>query len=355
MNRPLVTILFVLFLAPFACAQDGVLVTVKLVKTTSASTTIPVKVEFPANCKVCKVVDDPAYTRQNAREVILAMRIPRSTAIALNLRTDATAFRRVTLETVELTFEATPNGLSFTVPSQIADRVASGEFETHLYWPGVELRFEHADPARRAGDYASGEFPAVQREAASNLEFGLFEAIRRLGLDHYVDDENQGRLFLMGFDTNYPHGRSDSPPHMHLTLWLPNYSGTGSQIPHVYLTNDGLISHSTVAIYKSPAPFQDYKANDAFVAMDDLGRPIFSMTITSEGWLNLSRFDGLQCALRPIAKGFDSGIKVTCPAFPAISIQVKDNIESGEIRESIDGKLSSLFRYDPDTGALLQR
>ncbi len=33
------------------------------------------------------------------------------------------------------------------------------------------LRFEHADPARRAGDYATGLFPTVQRAAANVLEF----------------------------------------------------------------------------------------------------------------------------------------------------------------------------------------
>jgi hypothetical protein len=351
----LFSIIFCAFLvAPLARTEDDVLVTLKLVKTANARANVPIKVGFPLTCGTCKVVDDPAYARQNLREVILAVRIPRSTSIRLQLSTDAAAFQRVVLETMDLAFQATQSSLSFTVPSQVADRVNSGEFQTHLYWPGVELRFEHGDPARRAGDYSSGEFPAVQRKAASNLEFGLLEAIRRLGLDHYVDDQNLGRLFLMGFDTNYPHGHLDSPPHIHLTLWLPNYEGTNSEIPHTYLTADGLISHSTVAIYKSPMPFQDYKPGMPFVAIDDLGRPIFSLTITSEGWLDIGRFDGKTCNLVPTGHGFDSGIKVSCPDFPTLTLHVDDDMTMGEIREVIDDKAITIFHYDPHTGALLQ-
>jgi hypothetical protein len=153
---------------------------------------------------------------------------------------------------MDLQFQQDPKRLSFTLPSQIADRVNPGEFQSHLYWPGVELRLEHADPARRAGDYSTGEFPTVQRQAASNLEFGLLEAIRRLGLDHDVDDQNLGRLFLMGFDTNYPHGHHDSPPHFHLALWLSDYRAYGSLIPHFYLTSEGLIKNSVVTPYPWP-------------------------------------------------------------------------------------------------------
>jgi hypothetical protein len=355
MNRRLNIVLCLLLFPLIALADDKVLVTLKLVKKTGAPADLPVKLEFPAGCKSCEVVEDPAYARQNTREVILAMRIPHSTPVDLNVKTDASAFRRVTLETLDLNFEPTANGLHFLVPSQIADRLNSGELQTHLYWPGVELRFEHADPKRRAGDYASGEFPTVQREAAGNLEFGLLEAIRRLGLDHYVDDQNLGRLFLMGFDTNYPHGHRDSPPHFHLALWLANYRGTGSLIPHLYLTPQGLIANSLVGVYGwpgEPSNF-DYKANQPFTPVDMLGRPVYSLTVTTEGWLNLARFDGLQCSLQPLKKGFDSGVKLNCSAFPTLSIHVDDDINAGEIRESVDGKIVEVFHYDPDTGASL--
>ena len=84
-----------------------------------------------------------------------------------------------------------------------------------------------------------------------------------------------------------------------------------------------------------------------------LTRPVYSMTITPEGWLNFARFDGQQCLLHPIAEGFDSGVIVSCSDFASLSIKVDDDIDAGEIREFIDGKISEVFRYDHDTGALL--
>jgi hypothetical protein len=352
MNRLIYILLCLLMFPRYAGAEDNVLVTLKLVKTAGASAELPVKLEFPRSCQTCEIVADAAFARQNTREVILAMRIPRSTPLDLHVKTDGNAFRRVILETVDLQFQQSSDGLSFTLPSQIADRVNSGEFQTHLYWPGVELRLEHADPARRAGDYASGEFPIVQRKAASNLEFGLLEAIRRLGLDHYVDDQNLGRLYLMGFDTNYPHGHDDSPPHFHLALWLSSYRAYGSLIPHFYLTPEGLIANSIVTPYPWPIKPSEYRVNEPLTVTDTLTRPVYSLTITLEGWLNLSRLDGAQCSLRPLTKGFDGGVKVSCPTFPPISIQVEDDIAAGELRESVNGKTAA-FRYDPDTGFLL--
>jgi hypothetical protein len=353
MNRLRYILLYLSIFPLHAGAEGNVLVTLKLVKKAGVRVDLPVKLEFPKTCNACEIFEDPAYARQNQREVILAMRIPRSTPLDLIVKTDGNAFRRVILETTDLQFHQSSGELRFTLPSQIADRVNSGEFQSHLYWPGIELRLEHADPARRAGDYASGEFPMLQRKAASNLEFGLLEAIRRLGLDHYVDDQNLGRLFLMGFDTNYPHGHHDFPPHFHLALWLSSYRAYGSLIPHFYLTSQGLIANSVVTPYPWPIKPSEYKPNEPLTVTDTLTRPVYSLTITPEGWLDISRFDGLQCTLRPLTKGFDGGVLVNCPNFPSVSVQVQDDIEAGELGELIDAKVAARFHYDVDTGLLL--
>jgi len=356
MKRLIHLFLFVVvaIVANDALADDTVLVTLKLAKTAQAPADMSAKLGFPADCTACKVIDDPIYVRQDTREIILAMRVPLSTPLKLTIATDTAAVRRVILETVDVPFERKDGALQLTLPAQIADRPDSGEFQTHLYWPGVELRFEHADPARRSGNYTTGAFPMVQRAAAANLEFGLLEAIRRLGLDHYVDDDNLGRLFLMGFDTNFPHGHADYPPHMHMALWLPNFRGTGSAIPHIYLTEDGLISHSLVGLTRGPlASNIDYKGGDLFTAVDNSGRPVFTLKITPEGWLQFGRFDGQTCGLTPLQRGFDSGTKLTCPSFEPLSLQVEDDLQHSEIRESVNSKIAVVFHYDPDSGLLL--
>ncbi len=96
------------------------------------------------------------------------------------------------------------------------------------------VRIEHAFLDRRAGKYATGEFPAVQRASALNLEFGLREALRDLKLDREVDSRGLGKIHLMGFDTNNPLGHVEYPPHIHLILRWPHFAG--SQAPHFYLS-----------------------------------------------------------------------------------------------------------------------
>ena len=145
------------------------------------------------------------------------------------------------------------------------------------------------------------------------------------------------------------------PAHMHMALWLPNDRGTGSAIPHIYLTVEGLISHSLVGLTRGPlASDVDYRFGDLFTAVDNSGRPVFSLKITPEGWLQFGRFDGPTCDLSPLGRGFDSGAGVACPSFELLSLQVQDDLQRSEIRESVNGKVSAVFHYDPDSGILLQ-
>jgi hypothetical protein len=83
MVRLLRVVVLLSILPIFAHAQSSVLVTLKLSKKSDAPTDIPIDITFPQGCETCQAVKDPAYARQNAREVILAFRIPRSTPISV--------------------------------------------------------------------------------------------------------------------------------------------------------------------------------------------------------------------------------------------------------------------------------
>jgi len=96
---------------------------------------------------------------------------------------------------------------------------------TSLEWPGIVLRIEHAFPDRRAGKYATGDFPIVQRASALSIEFGLRGAVRSLKLDREVVDRGLGKIHLMGSDTNNPLGHEDYPPHIHMILRWPHFAG----------------------------------------------------------------------------------------------------------------------------------
>jgi hypothetical protein len=103
----------------------------------------------------CSVVEDPIFLAQNSREIDLAIRVPASLALPVNIRVDPRSIRRVLLEGTDLAFERTADAIHFTLPPQTTDRINSAEFQTHLNCRGLDLRFEHADPERRAGFYAT--------------------------------------------------------------------------------------------------------------------------------------------------------------------------------------------------------
>lgn len=332
-----------------------VLVTIELAKNEAATMERPLEITFSSKeCGLCSVETDPRYAKQNKRIAVIALLIPRATAVPIHVTVGEGAIRRVLLEGQELSFEPDHAGIDFTVPAQAADRVNSGEFQTHIYWPGIDLRLEHGDPDRRDGNYASGPYPDVELKAAHNLEFAQLLAIRMLGLDSQVVDRNLGTLDLMGFDTDYPHGHTDFPPHMHMILWWPTPSGTGSLIAHYYITPQGLLDHNEVIPYGALGLVATRIENGtAYVDTDVTGHPLYTHIITKQGWLEIGAVGGGSCSIRPLGSGFDSGAAVECADFPRRTVQVEDDIKRGALAVIYDGKSKTTYSYDADSGRLL--
>jgi hypothetical protein len=67
----------------FAHAQSRELVTLKQSKKSDAPHRHPDQYHLSQGCETCQAAKDPEYAHRNAREVILAFRIPRSTPISL--------------------------------------------------------------------------------------------------------------------------------------------------------------------------------------------------------------------------------------------------------------------------------
>lgn len=334
--------------------NSRVLVTVELMKAASAAKSMQVAVDFPQSCSGCELVHDDAYEKQNSRQVVLAMRVPRSTELRLAIHVPPSSIRRVLIEGSDLEFSSLADELSFTLPAQEEDRVNSGEFQTHLLWPGIDLRFEHADPERRSGMYANGPWPDVERKAAANLEFAQREAIRMLGLDSIVASQNIGTIDLMGFDTNYPHGHKDWPPHMHMILWWPTPKGTGSLVGHYYISPKGLLTDNIVGPIGAIGVQADFPIGKTFIDTDINGDGIYSHTITKEGWLRIGRVGGSECLIHPSGSGFQEGAAVECPGFAPRRVRAEDDIDKGILRVWINDS-EETYRYDTDCGNLLPR
>lgn len=175
-------------------------------------------------------------------------------------------------------------------PPVATDTITAAEVARHIVEPDMVLRFEHADPARRAGAYATRRFPDRQRRAANTLEFAQREVVRRLGLGEEIERDGVGRIQIMGFDTNAPHGHGDAPPHVHMHLRWPG--DTGMQIGHHYIGPDGLLTENIVGLKGLHALQRWFGRGETFTAIASDGRALYSHRITPRGWLEIARPDG---------------------------------------------------------------
>lgn len=327
---------------------DMVQVVLKFVKRGPSS--VPAARFVPASCPACAPVTTPLFNAENARETVIALRLPVRRSLELTFDGPRDAVRRIIMSGGDIPFRSTPGGVVVQMPPVVADTVVAAEVATHIVEPGMVLRFEHADPVRRAGAYATGPFPVLQRRAADHLEFALREVVRRLELGKEVDRDGLGRIQIMGFDTNAPHGHVDAPPHVHMHLRWP--SDTGTQIGHFYIGGDGLLTHNIVGVKGLAGSERRFGRGDIFTTIGPNGRGIYSLRITPEGWLEVGRPGARPCLITPDGDhGFQSGAYVACDGGPATRVTVSDDPD-GVLRVAT-GNITEIFRYDPDTGTLL--
>ena len=287
----------------------------------------------------------PFYEGQNPREVFFYLKVPTSEKQIVDVKVDVgdLAVRAVVVEKSYLQFRRKGSELTFNLPVIPRQRSSTLEVQTNLNWPGVTVRVEHAFESRRAGKYTTGPWPALQRQAALNLEFGLREAVRALGLDREVCERGLGRIHMMGFDTNFPLGHEDFPPHVHIILRWPHFAG--SQAPHLYLTDNGLLGGDVkVTIDGLPQiAVTSFPQGTPVPSIDYLGETVYETIENMDGSLTLRRPDIGACELRPLAsgdQGFASGVAMNCTNGKVSRVNATDDTEAGVLRVSVDAKLS---------------
>ena len=331
-----------------SAAPDDARVVLKFVK--AKATSEPAAVFEPASCPACASVQDPAFARDNARETLVDLKVPRRRTLGLTFKVRAGSVRRVIVETGDVAFTQNGDKMTVHLPPLIGDAVDAGDMHTVIVEPGMVLRAEHDDPARRAGAYADAPPNLIERHAADNLIFAEREVVRQLGLGAKVKREGLGAIMIMGFDTNFPHGHADDPAHIHMHMRWPDAAGT--QIGHYYLDGGGLLTKNVVGVQGLKRPTVSYERGEVFTTIDRFGRGVYSLQITREGWLRIAAVDGPACLISPVATGFQSGARVACDGAEPVDIHVKDDLAAGRLRVRT-GLIEEVFAYDPDTGVLL--
>jgi hypothetical protein len=346
-----------------AAPAGSTIVGIKLMKSQRGAIAVHAAIEAPANCAQCTVLHGPIYEGQNAWEVFFYLRVPTSekTIPGIQVQLGGIAIRAVIVEKNSIPFSQHGDSVELDLPVDPRERSSTLELQTNLEWPGLTVRIEHAYKDRRAGTYAKGLWPATERQAALNLEFGLREAIRALGLDQEVYAQGLGTIHLMGFDTNYPLGHEDSPPHIHIILRWPHFAG--SQAPHLYLTSAGLIHGDVVTVDGLPDIGKTTVPDGtAFPAIDYLGQETYQTTVEHDGTLLIERpgTKPAACHLYPTQSaqsapkiGFAAGVIVRCGGAGAIHVHALDNTELGELQVWTDSNAPEVYRYSPDTAVLI--
>ncbi|TCM04711.1 hypothetical protein [Sphingomonas sp. PP-CC-3G-468] len=331
-----------------ASAEGDVRVVLKFVKRDGRTPAIRFD---PVSCPACRVLDEPLFAADNPRETVIALRVPRMRTIELTFDGQPGTISQVLLEAGDLAFRHDGGRIVVPLPPLTHDAITAAEVATHIVEPGMVLRFEHADPARRAGAYATGAFPERERRAADVLEFAQREVVRTLGLGEEALRRGWGTIQIMGFDTNAPHGHVDAPPHIHMHLRWPG--DTGTQIGHYYLDASGLLSHNVVGVKGLGMPDRRFGRGETFTTIAPDGSTAYTHRITDRGWLEIADGGGRTCTIRPASGiGFAEGAIVACPNDREQPITVRDDLKTG-ILTVTTGAAVETFRYTPATGLLL--
>jgi len=328
----------------------GGLVGVRLLKAVDAGT-LDWSVDLPAACAGCKLLRTPETSAQNAREIYFHIAVP-SGSVALDgmhVRIAPDKLRGLVIGKTHVAFSRTADGIRFDVPHPLPLKPV-GDLTTVLTQPGLTMVIHHNDPLRKRGAYADRRFPARQDKAALNLEFAAREAVERLGLMPKVLAA-KATFLIQNFDTSYPTTSAttahiDAPPHWHIQIV------NGRADAHLYIGDDGLLTMNfiSVAVPKpwtpgglllgTPSP---YLTPDGTLLATDM--------VQLDGHYAFSA-DGQTCRFEPVGEGYDNGVDLDCGDGKPVRVIVTDALETGALRIGLNDR-ETIYRYDPDTGALL--
>ena len=205
--------------------------------------------------------------------------------------------------------------------------------------------------ATSGGSIASDVVKSKIKKAVANFVFALREGFRRIGFDR--KEAFDGRIWLGGFDSNFPNGHTDFPPHFHL---IPS-ARDGTQTHHFYVDpKDGRI---TSDCYQDMSRVMDvwdrvttFRPGDAFPAFDGHGRVAFRVKLLPDG-------TGLEVAVEGSPQRFRVAGARPCEAVDVLlpqanawhavkTVTVRDDPVAG-LMETPEGTI----RYDPDRGQRL--
>ena len=134
----------------------------------------------------------------------------------------------------------------------------------------------------KAGPYADYPFPTNEIKAADNFVFAVREALPLIGFDR--PEALDGSVWLGTFDSNFPNGHTDFPPHFHI---IPGCRD-GQQVHHFYVRReDGRITSDCYQDMSKVIDVWDravtFEPGAEFPCYDGKGRVAFRVKMLDDG------------------------------------------------------------------------
>lgn len=232
--------------------------------------------------------------------------------------------------------------------SGLTGRTRTLYVHTLLREPGLTVRIEQNAEGRRAGPYRQEPYPAVQIDAASHYIFAVRRVLKKLDVPGHLSREELGYVLLLSFETsNEVHG--DWPPHWHMLLRWPDHCG--SQAPHIYLDEQGRMTHNVMYIDMIPNVTYTYQPGQWCPFQDKYGREVFRCRIEQDGGISLTR-EGR--ALYTVGAYTPEGVAVAEDGRGLGTLRVENDTRQGVMQVfwagEGGGEKTLTVRYDPLTG-----
>ncbi len=330
---------------------------VRIVKDTPGFWGMP-EISFDADF-YCIPVDDPTYCYETETEFVVYVEhllLVDACLVTGTFRQDAQWKPAAILcEGQRLAIHTENEELSFTFEiSGLTGKTRTLYIHTILREPGLTLRIEQNDIGRRAGAYCQTEnYPSIQIEAARHYEFAMREILRMLEVPKHLSAGGLGYILLLGFETNNEvHG--DYPPHWHLIFRWPNFCG--SQAPHIYLDEEGRITHNLMCIDRIPHVRHTYHPGEWCKLVDMYGRPVMQCRVDEDGGMSVSCDDE---HIYTMGAYRQEGVTISYCGKRLGLISADNDTQSGILRvlwkPDLGNGWTETIRYDPLTGSILSQ
>ena len=227
---------------------------------------------------------------------------------------------------------------------------ANISFSTSFPRRGIaSLSIAHHRPDWVAGPYANYPFPTNEIRAIDNFAFAAREALPLLGFDK-PETFAEGSVWIGTFDSNFPNGHTDFPPHFHIIPCCRD----GKQVHHFYVRReDGRITSDCYQDMSNVTDVWDRAETilpgAEFPCYDGRGRVAFRVKMIADGsGLELSTLDRAK-TVRIAGERPCDGVKVELrdgAGWKLVkTVAVTDDPLKG-VMETPEGQV----RYDPTSG-----